>query len=162
MRVQRATTDDCESLHIRVGAYACAWRLARATRPYGDGDDLKTCISNSKVITRISTASHQNPQKLSGLSASVVNQNTAFQTRISPIEAVQHLTKNLKNSVDSVPRCNSVSKNTVRPATRGVAVCTTPRFVAFPAEKENGQAHSNACLPVFALGFTSGRGQRLR
>jgi hypothetical protein len=152
-RMRCATTDECESLRIHVSACVCARRLARATRPYGDGDDLKTCISNSKVITRISTASHQNPQKLSGLSASVVNQNTAIQTRISPIEAVQHLTKNLKNSVDSVPRCNSVSKNTVRPATRGVAVCTTPRFVAFPAEKENGQAHNMRACPCLRWGL---------
>jgi hypothetical protein len=162
MRVQRATTDDCESLHIRVGAYACARRLARGTRPYGDGDDLKTCISNSKVITRISTASHQNPQKLSGLSASVVNQNTAFQTRISPIEAVQHLTKNLKNSVDSVSSVELCVKEYYTPSDAWRGGLHDSAFGRISRRKRKRASTQYACLPVFALGFTSGRGLRLR
>jgi hypothetical protein len=39
------------------------------------------------------------PSGLSALSGSVVNSNTALQPRNSPIAAVQHLTKTLKNSV---------------------------------------------------------------
>ncbi len=68
-------------------------------RPYKTHDNLKRRITIANTIIPSSTASHQKPQKLSGLSVlggTLCQNKTTSQPPQPPLESAQPLTQTLK------------------------------------------------------------------